>query len=949
MIASVVATIMLTVLSLTVWAGTPTPKDGEYEIQTADELIALFADMEKGKAPDDATVKLMADIDVGGALVTLNKTYSGVFDGNGKTLSGLDETLFHDFRGVVKDLTLRGDIDYTKLTLSLEEARKAASFARSAQSATMTGLVSYVNVTVSRIDLNVGGLVGYAKGNTTLTDCAYYGKLSVSWIGNGAGVGGVIGWTDAASDTILLDGCTFDGSISLSRGMAGKTAMVGGIVGNVSNNTVTLKNCVSGGAIKSAITNGTDYVGGIVGYVGGDACSASGCVNRASVTAVSYGGGILGGASSSFKIVFSANHGAVTAKTAGAFVGAAADGKLTVSDSVNFIKGTLDFAGTKVALENCYTGDDVVDLEKDFTVDGVAYKRYNIGICEKESGRLVPTIATNEAFSSFISIKDEGTVFSMRFVFLLGDFNTLDSVTVSIAFLDGAGKTVKEKVGTLAKEKSDFSLFSVAKARGETFFAKGDQLIFGCVITEIPHGAFETVSVTLVDTASGEERMKPSKFDYRDVPLSLGDLPTLSSLGDVSQTYNAGPGLLLDKDGTTKEDNMMKVISNTTAKKLLDYTKALEENGYCQVSTNTLDGDTYYTYEKYGKLIYLYHNTKIRETRVIVDAASDKLSEIEANHTPIAGEKNEFYQYSLNYDLANKAGYDPVVYTENTSQNCGMMYVIKLADNSVIVIDGGGDKQSTQRSRAGFLKFLREITKTGDKEKVKIASWFFSHAHGDHVRFASDFIMQHASSIDLMSVTHNFPSYQVVGSGYDDNTFSMKSNVNRRFPNTLYHKLHTGEVLNMAGVKIEVVYTHEDATTALGKSEIGDFNSTSTVLKIMIDGMSIMLLGDISDVAENTIVAMHTAAYIKSDMVQVTHHGFNFLNKLYPMINAKIAVFPQSAFYVKDPNNGQSNLYKYQQVMTYSDEEYFAHKYTYRFTVENGAFKAEALPRYDAK
>ena len=47
-----VATIVLTVLSLTVWAGTPTPKDGVYEIQTADELIALFADMEKGKAPD---------------------------------------------------------------------------------------------------------------------------------------------------------------------------------------------------------------------------------------------------------------------------------------------------------------------------------------------------------------------------------------------------------------------------------------------------------------------------------------------------------------------------------------------------------------------------------------------------------------------------------------------------------------------------------------------------------------------------------------------------------------------------------------------------------------------------------------------------------------------------------------------------------------------------------
>ena len=110
-----------------------------------------------------------------------------------------------------------------------------------------------------------------------------------------------------------------------------------------------------------------------------------------------------------------------------------------------------------------------------------------------------------------------------------------------------------------------------------------------------------------------------------------------------------------------------------------------------------------------------------------------------------------------------------------------------------------------------------------------------------------------------------------------------------------------------------------------------------------------MLLGDISGVAESAIVSMHSAAYLKADMVQVSHHGFNFLNQLYPLINAKIAIFPQSAFYMKDPANGQGNLQKYKQVMTYATEEYFAHKYTYKFTVVNGEVTAEALPRYDAQ
>ena len=155
--------------------------------------------------------------------------------------------------------------------------------------------------------------------------------------------------------------------------------------------------------------------------------------------------------------------------------------------------------------------------------------------------------------------------------------------------------------------------------------------------------------------------------------------------------------------------------------------------------------------------------------------------------------------------------------------------------------------------------------------------------------------------------------------------------------------------MNMAGVTIDVVFTHEDAVSAQGKTEISDFNATSTVLKIKMDGKVLMLLGDISDVSENVIVAMHSTGYLRSDMVQVTHHGFNFLNRLYPIINAKIALFPQSAFYVKDPSNGQGNLLKYQSVMKYATEEYFAHKYTYKFTVVNGEVKAEALPRYDAK
>ena len=432
-------------------------------------------------------------------------------------------------------------------------------------------------------------------------------------------------------------------------------------------------------------------------------------------------------------------------------------------------------------------------------------------------------------------------------------------------------------------------------------------------------------------------------------PLTHDILPELSYLGRVFTAYNAGPGLVSDQNGTTDEDSYVKVIPSTTAEKLLAYTKILEENGYRSVATTEVDGDVYYTYEKYGKLFYFYYNQKLGETRVIVDNSSVELSKIVPQYTPKAEDTVAFYQYSLNYRYADKEGFDPVVYTESVSQDSGMSYVLKLADNSVVVIDGGGSKQSTVKSRQGFLDFLRSITETPEGEKVRIATWIFTHAHGDHMVFANEFLREQYQQIELLGMAYNFPSYQVLGSGYAGTVFEIKGTLEERYPDVLYHKLHTGEVLDMAGITIEVVYTHEDAINRLGVSKIGDFNSTSTVMKITIGGKSIMILGDIGGAAQEVIVAMHSAEYLKCDAVQASHHGFNSLNTLYPLINAPIALFPQSAFCLKDPENSRGNLKEYQEVMTYSSEEYFAHKYTYEFTVQNGEFVIRALPRYDAQ
>lgn len=929
------------------------PVDGVYSIANGSQLVWLFDNIRTGKVPASATIRLIADVDVEGKLPMLTTTFTGTLDGNGKTIRGITHTLFKQFNGNVRDLTIRGDIDTTASSVDFDTARKAASFALNSESGSFENLVSYVNIKTKRNDMNAGGLVGYTRAGTSFVNCVYMGSYTVEWIGDGAGIGGIVGWSNASGGSTLFDGCVFGGKIVVNGGASGKEVWVGGILGNLTQATVILKNCYSTGSIESNITAGTDYVGGILGVNKNASSTIDFCANKATLKAVNNVGGIVGGITDKTVLNFCANYTVPTAGLAGALCGNAGGKVLNLDSCVDFaVGGALKLSGNGSSSKNCTTSDKVKTITPSVTVNGKEYVRYNVGFALKESGILTTSLSTTEPFAGYFSLRDDGSSHAVRLV-ILTNYRKIrtSSVTVTLTFKDADGKAVKSLTKKLAAENSDLTLYSSLVAGGVTYFAAENNAMFGFVVKEIPNGSWSSLEVSVKDTKEGTVYYAPAAFSTDQIKISLSDLPSYASLGRVSaNTYNAGPGLLLDRTSTTAEDSYMTVISSTTAEKLADYVKTLASAGFTKVSENTMDGDVFYTYQKYGTYLYLYHTAKQKTTRIIADNSSDPLARISYDYVKKAGDRTEIYQYSINYDLANVAGYDPVVYTESGTINCGMCYIIKLPDNRLIMIDSGHEKQSTAKSREGLVKFMRQISGTPEDGKIPVASWFFTHAHGDHVRLASDVLKEYHDVIDLQSVIYNFPSYQVLSGGYDANTFDLKANINKYYPDVTFHKLHTGEQLSMAGVRIDVVFTHEDAVSASGTSQIGDFNASSTVLKVTFDGKTWMILGDISDVAQTAIMGARSREYLKSDIVQVAHHCFNYLNDLYPAIAADIALFPQAWFYAADPNNGQSNLGKYQSVMKYATQQFFAHKYTTKLWVdETGTVQNELLPRYDAQ
>lgn len=381
-----------------------------------------------------------------------------------------------------------------------------------------------------------------------------------------------------------------------------------------------------------------------------------------------------------------------------------------------------------------------------------------------------------------------------------------------------------------------------------------------------------------------------AKWLLRTVPSYVGGKYS-------SALYRGGQGIddpLLPKTNETME----MIISSTSLGGFNDYRARLKQYGYTEVYSYSYDNSIYAQYTGYDQLIYTYYTSNTKEVRVILDKSSDgTVQDFGYTYTKQSGDSTVLYQYGVPMNSLGTSGKDT---DGKTRINCGMMYVIKLADNSVFVMDGGSHKQFDAAQRRGFMEFLREVTgtKTG---KIKIAAWAVTHAHNDHLAGISLFFQEYSSQLTLERVFFNFPSFYSETEIFRDgmnNHAKLIQYLQKYFKREQikFMQVHTGETFSLADIKVHVMYTHEDlvnATTGIS-GVAGDFNNSSMVLKIEFDGKSFWLLGDINKPAANRILDMYSDAAMRGDIVQIAHHVYNDI-ALYPKIQATVVFAPQTS------------------------------------------------------
>ena len=412
------------------------------------------------------------------------------------------------------------------------------------------------------------------------------------------------------------------------------------------------------------------------------------------------------------------------------------------------------------------------------------------------------------------------------------------------------------------------------------------------------------------------------------VPAYMGGLVSTA-------LYNIGPGITIDQ---ASELGRMHVIADTNRSEYDDYLTTLASKGYTQVAKTTVGDNVFAQYKNKtnGKMVYAYLWAALGEVRVIEENSSLAETDFEYTYTPAAGETTAVYQYAMMYNRngnGNQVG-DPY-------GNNGMFYIVRLADNKLILVDGGSNLQATDTATAELMTFMREITGKSTSEKVEIAAVLISHAHGDHKGFLEQLVNNYSDQIVIERAMYNLPSWS-----YGAFT-ALGQAIKAKFPSVKFIKPHSGQSIQLGNISIDIITTHEDIVDAdTGKTNIIDFNSTTTVYRMNIGGKTFMVMGDWgggdthapADYAETerrllAVYANGNDSYLRSDILQVAHHALNpYMENVNKAIAAKYAFFPAADVALnQQAHPGVVNV-NYNQFIAaggVASQVYFSSRYTY--------------------
>lgn len=207
-------------------------------------------------------------------------------------------------------------------------------------------------------------------------------------------------------------------------------------------------------------------------------------------------------------------------------------------------------------------------------------------------------------------------------------------------------------------------------------------------------------------------------------------------------------------------------------------------------------------------------------------------------------------------------------------EDFGMSYAVRLSDGRYIVIDGGREFERDAD------RLYELITLDCVFEKPVIAAWILTHPHEDHFHCFLTLWEKYKENIVIEKVLYNFPAHddlehypamtrQDFRFDHDTTVFTTIVRMEEYIKQSGAEVFtpHTGQKYTISDANIEILACMDDT---IHKTDY--INAISLVMKMELGGQVIFWGGDAGFSLAR--IPDRYKDYLKSDFLQVPHHGF---------------------------------------------------------------------------
>jgi hypothetical protein len=334
------------------------------------------------------------------------------------------------------------------------------------------------------------------------------------------------------------------------------------------------------------------------------------------------------------------------------------------------------------------------------------------------------------------------------------------------------------------------------------------------------------------------------------------------------------------------DNSRMLYVKKTNADEFHAYVAKLADAGFTEFATRQMGDNLYAIYKNDKKILHASYHAANKEARITVDDAYDMTLFAEQEYEKVC--EPAVHLLGLEFNSPS----NPDEYVQNA-----LGIIFRLEDGRFVIVDGNyfGDRQAKELYDA-----LCKLAV--DENDITVAAWIFTHAHNDHVgAFCTLADSQWKDKIKIENFLYHFTTTEQYKNAGGSGALGDVRSAMRKYPDANHIKVHTGQVLKVGGAEIEILFTFADSEPTV----LTNFNATSVVLRFITQGNTVLVPGDATD-GDCNYLARKYGDYLKSDIVQITHHGYNGTSSFYRAVDADVILWAGGArqFY------GEGDLYR---------------------------------------